>query len=100
MGEVKKRALDIIKNIITIIWLTKQPGWKTTVSLGGANMRYAKLGIATEAFADRVGEYFALSFAIPASQDATIVLDRPTLEKLQAQIVSALLPPQPPANHQ
>lgn len=66
-------------------------------------MEFARLAFVTEAFADRSGDHFGLSFRLekvePLSnfQAISLVLDRPTLERLQHQIAFALSPQTPPA---
>lgn len=63
-------------------------------------MRFAKIVIATDAYADRVGEKFGLSFETENMDPMTMILDRPTLERLQHQIAFALKPQTPPAQQQ
>jgi len=63
-------------------------------------MRFAKIGIVTAAYADRVDEKFGLSFETENLGPMTMVLDRPTLEQLQHQIAFALKPQMPLAPQQ
>lgn len=64
-------------------------------------MQYDQLGLAKEAYADALeANSFALSFDIVGRPGLTVVVDRTTLERFQAQISSALLLQQPPEAHQ